>query len=98
MEAFWIIVIGGFLAAAGGVYWLLRRRGYSRWLWAYVAQAGKRRPPRTEGDVHVLICIADHFEPKAAKASAARGQERVDHWVREYPKQFGHFRDSDGRP
>lgn len=77
---------------------ILRPRGYERWLGQYMVQAGKRRAPGTDAEVHVLLCIADHYEPKAGRATVATGQARVDHWVREYPRQFACFRDSDGRP
>src|SRR5438309_11020699 len=86
------------LAGAGGVYYsLLRPRGYDRWLGRYLLQTGKRRQPAPDSDVHVLLCFADHYEPKAQEVSVATGQARVDHWVREYPRQFARFRDSDGR-
>jgi hypothetical protein len=68
-----------------------------RWLGPYLLQARKRRAPEQGADVHVLLCFADHYEPKAEQVSAAAGQARVDHWVREFPRQFARFRDSDGR-
>jgi hypothetical protein len=85
------------VACASALYFaLMRPRGYDRWLGPYVRQADRRRPLEADADVHVLLCIADHFEPRAQQASVARGQARVDHWVRAYPRLFGHFRDSDG--
>ncbi|HYT94847.1 MAG TPA: hypothetical protein VEL76_39385, partial [Gemmataceae bacterium] len=47
---------------------------------------------------HLLLCIADHYEPNAGKVAPEVAQARVAHWVREYPRRLGHFRDSDGRP
>jgi hypothetical protein len=85
-------------AAAAVVYFLLLRpRGYDRWLVPYVLQTSRRRAPGLDTDVHVLLCIADHYEPKAQQVSVKAGQARVDHWVREFPKQFARFRDSSGR-
>jgi hypothetical protein len=101
MVAGWIV--GGILlalsaCAGGAAYYLLRQRGYGRWLVPYVLTASKRHAPNRNSEVHVLLCFCDHFEPKAAKADTELGQTRVDHWVREYPRLFAGFRDSDGRP
>src|SRR4029077_12155645 len=100
MHVGWIV--GGVLlalmaCAAAAHYMLLRPRGYHQWLGRYVREAGKRRPPEPEAEVHVRLCFADHFEPRAQDVSVSAGQARVDHWVREYPRQFARFRDSDGR-
>jgi hypothetical protein len=73
-------------------------RGMHRWLVPYVRTRGRRRAPRDGDDFHVLICIADHFEPKGGDASPKLAQSRVDRWVREYPRLFAGFQDSDGRP
>jgi hypothetical protein len=54
--------------------------------------------PRPGETVHMLLCIADHFEPKLGSAPPARAAARVRRWVEEYPKQFAEFHDSDGRP
>jgi hypothetical protein len=48
--------------------------------------------------LHLLIAITDHFEPDAEGATPQQAAERVDRWVRQYPRLFGEFRDSDGRP
>jgi hypothetical protein len=87
------------LVAAGGVAYfaLLKPRGYDRWLGPYILQTARRRAPGPDRDVHVLLCLADHYEPKAQQVSIERGQARVDHWVREFPRQFARFRDSSGR-
>ncbi len=75
------------------------RRGYDRWLPAYAAQwRHRRRPRRTEQEVHVILCVADHFEPRHGRASRETASARVQKWVQEYPARFGAFRDSDGRP
>ena len=75
-----------------------QKRDLDRWLVPYVIQAFKRGSPRPSAPVHVLLCIADHFEPGHGGASAAQARERVERWVRDYPALFGDFRDSDGRP
>src|SRR5205814_3913187 len=68
------------------------------WLGPYLRDWRRRTESTHDGDIHVLICFADHFEPKAYGADKATGLRRVRHWVEEYPRQFGAFRDSDGRP
>ncbi len=95
----WGIAVGLLVALAAAVSYfvLVRPRGYQRWVGTYVRQASKRHLPQPEDDVHVILCVADHYEPKAQKVDKARGQARVDFWVQEYPRQFGRFRDSDGR-
>jgi hypothetical protein len=73
-----------------------RRRGMDRWLLPYLFQARRRLLP-VGGPIHVLICVADHFEPRAGGASAEVARARVQRWVQDYPERFGGFRDSDGR-
>jgi hypothetical protein len=86
------------LAGVGLVAWRLHRRGLDRWLIPYLVQAPKRRLPARGEEVHLLLCFADHYEPKANRPAPEVAQARVERWVRDYPRQFGRFRDSDGRP
>jgi hypothetical protein len=86
------------VVAIGVVGWLLRRRHMDRWLPAYVRDARRYRSPAPGDEVHLILCMADHFEPKAGRADRATGLRRVQTWVKEYPAQFARFRDSDGRP
>jgi hypothetical protein len=76
----------------------LRRRSLDRWLFSYFSQGVTRRPPLPHAAVHVILCIADHFEPRNAKPSASQARERVRRWVEEYPELCRQFRDSDGNP
>jgi len=95
---FWIgLALAFVLVALWYLPRVLTKRGYG-WLVPYFFTRGKRRPPREDEPVHVLLCITDHYEPKAGKASREQGRARVEHWVREYPRQFDRFRDADGRP
>jgi len=75
----------------------MRRRGLDRWIVPYLLQMPKRRPPGDSETVHLILCLADHYEPKTCQTAAEQAGECVDRWVREYPRQFGRFRDSDGR-
>jgi hypothetical protein len=73
------------------------RRGLG-WLPGYLTTPDRRGAPRLGTPVHLLLCVADHFEPMLGDAPPARQRERVRRWVEGYPKLFGGFRDSDGRP
>jgi len=68
------------------------------WLVPYVLQSLHRRAPRSDKPVHLLLCIADHFEPENGGVSRRTAQARVKNWIDKYPELFRDFRDSDGRP
>jgi hypothetical protein len=92
--------IGIALAVAVGVFavlWRMRQRGLDRWIIPYLLQTPKRRRPSEAEDVHLILCFADHFEPRGGNAPPEQARARVDRWVQDYPRQFGAFRDSDGR-
>jgi hypothetical protein len=74
------------------------RRHMHRWLIPYLLQAHRRKAPRRGQPLHLLLCIADHYEPCVDRASPAVAAGRVERWVTEYPRLFGELRDSDGRP
>ena len=61
------------------------------WLPAYLRQAPRRWFGRG-GEVHVLLCVADHYEPNLGGASEAVAARRVEQWVTDYPRQLGEFR------
>jgi hypothetical protein len=73
-------------------------RHWAHWLIPYLMQAGRRRAARPGEPVRLLLCVADHFEPRHGKPSAAMEEARVARWVEDYPRLLGDFRDSDGRP
>lgn len=87
--------VGGLALAGGAVF---RRRGLHRWLLPYLLSRGRRRGPRPGEPVELLLCVCDHYEPKRGGAPPDKARARVRQWVDEYPKVFGGFRDSDGRP
>jgi hypothetical protein len=94
------LLIGSTGAAAAGLgfaCWQMRRRGMDRWLGSYLKEIPKRRSPRPDDEVHLLLCVADHFEPKQNRPAREVSRARVGRWVRDYPRQFARFRDSDGR-
>ena len=75
-----------------------RRRGLDRWLLTYVRERHKRRAPEAGKPVHLLLCIADHFEPGNGGVTHATAHERMKRWVEDYPGLCEEFLDSDGRP
>jgi hypothetical protein len=93
-----VVVIICLLIAAGVGYVGLRRRGMDKWIGTYVRESRRRDDPPAGRDVHVLLCIADHYEPRHGKVDPQRAMARVQTWVREYPRLLGGFHDSDGRP
>jgi len=85
------------LAGCALALWLIHYRNLGPWLGSYLLQIPRRRLPRPDEDVHLLLCIADHFEPKYRRPAPEVSWARVRRWVEDYPRQFGGFRDSDGR-
>jgi len=97
-----------------GIFAVLHRRGIDRWIGTYFRQSRQRqsrqRQPVATGrigtpvpeaqakPVHLLLCIADHYEPQFGKPGAERAAARVQSWVQNYPRLFDRFRDCDGRP
>jgi hypothetical protein len=75
----------------------------ARWLPAYGWQRLTRRSRRSEG-THLIIALADHFEPaympEAPSEFAALDEQerRLEEWCRVYPKMFDAWRDADGFP
>ncbi len=94
-----LLVVGAVLCVAAGVLaWGLRQRHLERWLLPYLAHAPRRRAPGSHEEVHVLLCIADHYEPKFQNPTPEVARARVRRWVEDYPRNLGGFVDSDGRP
>jgi len=74
-----------------------------RWLPTSVWQRIVRRTTRARR-IHLLIALADHFEPSILPETphllAPRDEQerRLERWCREYPKMAERHRDVDGRP
>ena len=79
-----------------------KARYIARILPSLVLQQAFRRQPA--GRVHLIITLADHFEPAIVpgdgrkRASQDVQQQRLERWCREYPALAREWRDSDGRP
>jgi hypothetical protein len=85
-------------AAIGRITAPIARRGLDRWLLPYMFQAPGRWARRVGRPAHVLLCIADHFEPARGGADRRLAEERLAPWILDYPRLFERFRDADGRP
>jgi hypothetical protein len=80
-------------------------RAMDKWLPGYIASV-MRRPRTLDGSRHVLVCIADHFEPydrtilrdgRITGGSSDRdARSLVTEWCERYRSAFSPFRDSDG--
>jgi len=81
---------------------LLRKLRYAaNCLPSYTWQRMTRQTPG--GMVHLVITVADHFEPSsmpgflAGYAPRDIQGKRLETWCREYPQKFDSFRDADGQ-
>jgi hypothetical protein len=88
-----LLTVGLGLALRAG-----RRRGLDRWLPNYICTVFRRGPVSPNRPVHLILCIADHFEPCHRAESTEVADARVARWLTEYPRLFGRFEDSDGCP
>lgn len=75
-----------------------------RWLVPYAGQALFRRRRTVERE-HLIIALADHFEPSIVPnskhgtfAPLDEQERRLERWCRSYPAALGEWRDSEGRP
>ena len=82
-------------------------RAMDKWLPGYIASV-MRRPRAVVGQRHLLVCIADHFEPFdrtilpdgriTGGASDGDARSLVDKWCERYKSSFSSFRDADECP
>lgn len=86
------------ILACAWAFQRLNQRGLNRWLLPYCAQFSRRRSVCENEPVHLLLCVADHFELHNGGASDEQAMNRLRQWTERYPALFGGFRDSDGRP
>jgi len=75
-----------------------------RWAPAFCWQRIARRLPGT-GPLHLVLALADHFEPSIVPdtpagtyASMDEQERRLEDWCRVYPTAVGTYRDADGYP
>ena len=102
-----VVGLGGLLLIA------IRQRQMQFWLPSYLWPRPEEKSARSEAarrvrsalssdpnaePVDVFLAICDHYEPRCYGASHETAIARVDRWCAEYPRLFGRFRDSSGRP
>lgn len=87
----------GLAVVVGAALWFIRRRNLHYWLGSYLSDRRRRRDPGPEEEVHLLLCLCDHYEPRENRVSDEVAWSRVAAWAEAYPRQFAQFRDSDGR-
>jgi hypothetical protein len=92
----WFFTLAMALLVLGYLVRQIRQRGLDCWIIPYLLQ-GPRRLPGPSESIHVLICIADHFEPRVGGAPPEVAAARAQRWAQDYPAKFGKFSDSDGR-
>jgi hypothetical protein len=79
-----------------------KTRGTLPWVPAYYWQLLTRRAPQVR-PVHLIISLADHFEPAiipqtmGQRAERDVQEERLERWCRQYPKAVCDWPDHDGR-
>jgi hypothetical protein len=77
--------------------WQVRQRNMHYWLRPYLRQMRRRRPPAEDQEVHLILAVCDHYEPRQYSPPWEVSDARVERWRCDYPRRFGCFRDSDGR-
>ncbi len=74
-------------------------KNFHIWLAPYIAgRLGSFASNSVQRPVHVMFCMADHFEPAWRGAGQAEQERRVLRWQNNYPEIARKFRDSSGRP
>lgn len=83
----------------GGLVFILRKKQLHLWIGSYLGQLvfSSEKPVPSE-PVHILFCLADHFEPQWNQPALETERRRVDEWTRCYPQLAAKHRDADGRP
>jgi hypothetical protein len=81
---------------------LKNQLAYARKILPSATWRALRSPVR--GPVHLILALADHFEPSIVpedgqkRAPRPEQERRLEAWLREYPKVVDLWRDHDGRP
>jgi hypothetical protein len=81
---------------------LRKKISYARKVGRAAAWRGLQSPVRSP--VHLILALADHFEPAIdpvdgyQRVPRSEQERRVEWWCREYPKVTERWRDEEGRP
>lgn len=71
-------------------------RAIDKWLFGYV-ESVMRRPGKADGPVHLMFCVADHFEPFHDNPGKDAALAKIRRWRSEYPAAAAGHKDADGR-
>ena len=81
---------------------LQKQLAYARKVFPSATWRALKSPVR--GPVHLILALADHFEPAIdpedgqKRVSRDEQERRLEYWTREYPKVIDGWRDQDGHP
>lgn len=75
-------------------------RNLHRWIVPYALQEVKRglRAHALPGGRHVMLCVADHFEPFTAGATPEAAERRLARWTEQLPLLARGITGADGKP
>lgn len=94
-----IIACLAIVATAGYATWrIIHGKNMEYWLRAYLMPPQRAEAPDPTKPHHIFIAVCDHWEPQLNGASPAVAMAKVERWASEYPRRYGEFYDSDGRP
>ena len=67
------------------------------WIWRDIKRGlGRLLDEKPKTTIHIMFTLVDHFEPGNGNATLDQQKERVDAWVKRYPKLASKHKDSDG--
>lgn len=98
-DNYFVTSVWVFLLLVGAVLILaIRTRKLHLWLGDYIRGATSRRAiGKNQPVIDVLVCVADHYEPRWATTDEALESERVAAWSNKLPKALVGRMDSDGK-
>lgn len=78
------------------IFWkVLKLKNMEMWFFPYLKQLFNK--PKVDGQVHVMFCFVDHFEPQWKNPNDIELERaRVDRWCKDYPAMAKQHKDSDG--
>lgn len=77
------------------VWRLIQSKHLHLWLASYIKRRNSR-PSQMSEPIHILFCLADHFEPAWGKCRLEVQLERVKQWCENYPRIALAHKDSNG--
>ena len=102
-----LLAVGGIVFVLGVLFIVaIRQRNLHLWLDDYARSFSTRRAlgKRSNADetaqsaevIDVMVCVADHYEPRWETEDELLEQKRVSAWLSELPKTLSGRKDSDG--